>query len=55
MTANDAWEAHKDDVFNVVADIEVPSERIRYAFLAGYCVAAGLALVVETAPSSPAE
>lgn len=47
MTADDAWEAQKDDVFNVVAHIDVPSERIRYAFLAGYCVATGATISVE--------
>jgi len=39
---DDAWESEKDDVFNVVADIDPPSVGIEYAFKAGY-VAAELA------------
>jgi hypothetical protein len=42
MNADDAWESLKDDVFNVVADVDVPSERIRYAFLAGHCAGSGM-------------
>lgn len=34
-----AWEHHKDDVFNVVADIDPQSTRIEYAFKAGYIAA----------------
>jgi hypothetical protein len=44
--ADESWESQKDDVFNIVADIEVPSEQIRYAFLAGHCAAMGAPLPV---------
>lgn len=35
MTPKQAWEAQKDDIFNVVADLDRPSEHIEYAYLAG--------------------
>lgn len=35
-TSDQAWERERDDVFNVVADIDPQSARIEYAFLAGY-------------------
>lgn len=40
------WETQKDDVFNVVADIDLPSARIEYAFKAGY-------LAAEVQPHEP--
>lgn len=39
MSADQSWETQKDDVFNIVADIDPPSAQIQYAFLAGYKVA----------------
>lgn len=35
MTPEQAWEAQRDDIFNAVADLDLPSEGIEYAFLAG--------------------
>lgn len=36
MSVDNAWDEQKDDVFNVVADIDPPSARIEYAFKAGW-------------------
>lgn len=36
MNVDDLWAAQRDDVFDVVADIDPPSARIEYAFKAGY-------------------
>jgi hypothetical protein len=36
MPVDETWKAHKDDVFDVVADLDPPSARIEYAFKAGY-------------------
>lgn len=35
-SADTAWEEQRDDVFNVVADIDRPSAKVEYAFKAGY-------------------
>lgn len=41
MSVDLIWEAEMDDVFNVIADIDLPSARIEYAFKAGYLAAHG--------------
>jgi len=45
------WEQEKDDVFNVVADIDSPSAQIQYAFNAGVLAA----LAAERARDDAAE
>lgn len=39
MSVDEVWEHERDDVFNVVADIDPPSARIEYAFKAGWLAA----------------
>lgn len=48
MTEHEAWKAHQEDVFDVVADLDKPSDRIQYAFRAGYRLARGESIPAQS-------
>lgn len=56
MTAEQVYDKQQDDILNVVADIDRPSDRIRYAFVQGYEAAGAAQLQAReslTAQSRP--